>query len=188
MNFEIIETERLILKGISDEVMKEIFDTLPQDEIKKILGHQSDEDFEKERQKHVQGYASYRSKFIMFLLVSKSTGNIIGRCGIHNWNKEHNRGEIGYNITLENEKRKGLMTEAATAVLKYGFETMKLHRIEALVGPFNVPSLKIIDKLGFQQEGVFRGHWVVDGKYEDTHAFSILKDEYFGRKANQEVK
>lgn len=181
MNFEIIETERLILKGISDDVMKDIFNTLPKEEIKELLGHQSDEDFEKELQKHLQGYASYRSRFILFLLVDKTTGKTVGRCGIHNWNREHNRGEIGYNMVDENEKRKGLMTEAATAVLQYGFETMKLHRIEALVGPNNVPSLKIIDKLGFQKEGVFRGHWLVDGKYEDTHAFAILRDEYLGR-------
>lgn len=181
MNFKIIETERLQLKGITDDVMKEIFDTLPQNEIKKLLGHQSQEDFEKEQQKHIQGYASYRSRFILFLLVEKTTGNIVGRCGIHNWNKEHNRGEIGYYITIENEKRKGLMTEAAMAVLKYGFEQQKLNRIEAMVGPLNVPSMRIIEKLGFKQEGVLRGHWMVDGMYEDTLLFSVLSSEYFER-------
>ena len=111
----IIETQRLKLTGYSSQDMTFIFENLNKDEIKKILGHRTDEDFQKEEYKYKNGYSSYNRAFILFLLTEKITNTIIGRCGLHNWNKEHQRAEIGYNISDENYKRKGLMTEAPIA-------------------------------------------------------------------------
>lgn len=86
--------------------MKNIFENLPKTEIKKILGHRSDEDYKKEELKHKKGYASYNRSFLLFLLTDKESNNIIGRCALHNWNVEHKRAEIGYIMEYENFKRK----------------------------------------------------------------------------------
>ena len=120
-----------------------------------------------------------------FLLTEKITNTIIGRCGLHNWNKEHHRAEIGYNISDENYKRKGLMTEAVSSIIDYGFNKLNLHRIEALVGSNNIPSLKIMENHNFTKEGLLRQHYNVADKYEDSIVYSILYNEYIDKKSNK---
>ena len=96
----------------------------------------------------------------------------------HVWYLDHNRAEIGYALTDNPEKSKGLMTEAMNSILKYGFEEMKLHRIEAFIGPENIPSLKLVAKFNFKKEGVLRQHYFKNDKMEDSAVFALLKDEY----------
>ncbi len=182
MNFETIETSRLTLTGISPDGMKYIFDNLTKPEIKKILGHRSEEDYRKEANKHKNGYSSYNRIFITFLLTDKASNSIIGRCGLHNWNIEHKRAEIGYIIADNRFKKQGLMTEAVHAIIDYGFKKLNLNRIEALVGIENMPSLRLMEKFNFKKEGVLRQHYFIDNKFEDSVLFSMLSCEYFDEK------
>lgn len=174
----IIETKRLILKGLSPRDMTIIFENYARDEIMKILGHRDENEYQKEEYKQQNGYAAYNRGFILFLLTVKSTDSIIGRCGLHNWDIDHKRAEIGYNITDENFKRKGLMSEAVSAIIEYGFDKLRLHRIEALVGSGNIPSLRIMEKHNFIREGLLRQHYFISDKYEDSILFSKLDNEY----------
>jgi [ribosomal protein S5]-alanine N-acetyltransferase len=174
----LIETKRLTLKGFTPQDMTFIFEQYAKDEIKKILGHRTEEAYEKEALKQKNGYATYNRTFLLFLLIEKTTDRIIGRCGLHNWNVEHKRAEIGYDIGDENFKRMGLMSEAVSAIIDYGFNTLNLHRIEAMVGSRNTPSLKIMEKFNFVREGLLRQHYYIDGKYEDSIFFSKLRVEY----------
>ena len=185
MNFETIETSRLILKGISPDDMKYIFENLTKSEIKKILGHRSEEDYRKEEIKHKNGYSSYNRSFILFLLTDNESNIIIGRCGLHNWNIEHKRAEIGYIMEDESFKGKGLMTEAINAIMNYGFNKMNLNRIEALVGIGNVPSIRLMEKYNFKMEGVLRQHYHISKKIEDSILVSKFYCEYIDEKTNQ---
>ena len=182
MNFEIIETKRLILKGLSPDEMNYIFKNCSKDEIKRILGHRSEEAYQKEESKYNNGYSSYNRSFNLFLMTDKTSNTIIGRCGIHNWNAEHRRAEIGYVMEDERYKRKGLMTEALEAVIEYGFNEMNLNRIEALVGIGNVASLRLMEKFNFIKEGLLRQHHYAADKYEDSVFFSKLHHEYINEK------
>ncbi len=184
MNFVTIETSRLLLKGISSEVMHNIFSTLSKPAIKELLGHRTEEDYLQEEHKFKNGYSSYNRRFLLFLLIDKELNVIIGRCGIHNWNADHKRAEIGYNMLDESYKRKGLMTEAVSSIIDYGFNQLKLHRLEALVGINNIASLKIMVRFDFVNEGLLRQHYYIDGKYEDSIMFSIISDEYKKKKRN----
>lgn len=177
MNFITIETDRLLLKGLSNEDMKSVFNDLSKLEIMELLGHRSEEDYEKEAFKHQNGYSSYNRSFILFLLMDKESRGIIGRCGLHNWNKEHKRAEIGYNMQDDAFKRKGLMSEAVKAIIEYGFKALQLNRIEALVGIGNTPSLRLMEKNNFRKEGVLRQHVCMDGEFGDSVLFSLLLDE-----------
>lgn len=182
LNFETIETKNLLLRGLSPDDMKSIFENHSKAEIKSLLGHRSEEDYLKEESKYKNGYSSYNRSFKLFLIIDKASSTIIGRCGIHNWNTQHKRAEIGYVMEDERYKRKGLMTESLGAVLEYGFTTLNLHRIEALVGIRNIPSLKLMEKYKFIKEGVLRKHYYEDNKYEDSIIFSKLLDEYMKEK------
>jgi ribosomal-protein-alanine N-acetyltransferase len=182
MNFKQIETSRLILKGLSPEDMKIVFEQYPKEEIKQILGHRSEEDYLKEEYKYRNGYASYNRSFILFLLTDKASGTIIGRCGLHNWNTDHSRAEIGYSMEDESFKRLGLMSEAVEAIIDYGFRQLNLNRIEALVAPNNIPSLRLMEKNNFIREGLLRKHYNVSGFFEDSVMFSKLYEEYTNEK------
>lgn len=182
LNFEIIETERLILKGLTPVDMNYIFENFTKPEIKRILGHRSEDDYLKEESKQKNGYSSYNRSFILFLLMDRSSDKIIGRCGLHNWNMEHKRAEIGYVMEDENFKKKELMTEAVSAIIDYGFNKMNLNRIEALVGIDNVASLRIMEKFNFIKEGVLRQHFHISDTYEDSVLFSKLLSEYIFEK------
>ena len=173
-----IKTNRLVLRGYSPRDMSFIFENYPKIEIMKMLGHRTEEEFQKEEYKHLNGYAAYNRSFLLFLLVEKSADTIIGRCGLHNWNIDHRRAEIGYDIADEKFKRNGFMTEAVAAILEYGFTQLNLHRIEALVGSNNIPSLKLMQKFTFVKEGVLREHYFNADKFEDSILFSKLLGEY----------
>ncbi len=182
INFKLIETNRLILKGLSPQDMTVLFENYPKEEIKTILGHSSEEAYQKEERKYQNGYASYNRSFLLFLLEDKASGKIIGRCGLHNWNMDHQRAEIGYSMEDEDFKQRGLMSEAVEAVIDYGFTQLKLNRIEALVASYNTASLRLLEKNGFVQEGVLRNHYLVDGIFEDSVVFSKLREEFFQEK------
>ena len=185
MKFEIIETNRLILKGITPEYMKYIFENLTKPEIKIILGHRSEENYRKEEIKHIKGYSSYNRSFMLFLLTEKESKTIIGRCGLHNWNKEHRRAEIGYIMEDESARGKGLMTEAIKSIIDYGFNNMNLNRIEALVGIGNSPSIRLMERFNFKKEGVLRKHYFSSNKFENSVIFSKLLSEYIDENSIQ---
>ncbi len=180
MTFENIETERLILRKLTPAIYRQIFDTLPDAEIMNVLGLADAEALEKEKQKYRSGLSTYNRTFVNFQILDKASRQILGACGFHTWYTEHARAEIGYALNNEETKAKGIMSEAMKAVVHYGFAHMGLNRIEAFIGPGNIPSLKLVSKFGFTQEGRLRSHYFKKGIIEDSLVFGLLKEEYFG--------
>lgn len=178
MQFEELTTPRLILCKLTPEVYSHLYENFDDKELMKILGLESEEALQKEKDKYKQGLTSYNRSMLNFLLIEKETGKIVGACGFHTWSPQHFRAEIGYAIYNDGHKRKGYMTEAVQAVLAYGFNEMELHRVEALADPANVPSIKIIEKFNFTYEATLREHYNVDGKMEDSVMYSLLKHEF----------
>jgi ribosomal-protein-alanine N-acetyltransferase len=69
------------------------------------------------------------------------------------------------------------MTEVARAVLEFGFNQLQLNKIEAKVDPGNEASIRLLYKLGFQQEGLLRQHEFEKGRYVDLALFSKLQSD-----------
>jgi [ribosomal protein S5]-alanine N-acetyltransferase len=178
MKFETLETERLILKKFTPGVIAFMFENYTDDEIKKYLGLISDDDLNLEKMKHEGGYKTYNRTILSFLLELKDSGEIIGRCGYHNWYAEHKRAELGYVLNQDTHKRKGYMGEAVKAILDYGFNFMELNRIEAYIGPSNLASQSVVKKYGFVREGILRQHFIKNGIAQDSLVFSLLREQY----------
>lgn len=179
MNFEFLETERLRLRKMTDGMYEDIVLHSSDQEVIRLFGIK-EEDLEKERAKAEKGFSMFNKSMLIFHLVDRSSDTVIGWCGYHTWFREHRRAEIGYMLFSEEFYGKGLMSEAVKEVIRYGFETMKLNRIDALVGPENHASLKIVDKFGFKQEGVLRHHYFTKERFEDSVYFGLLAEEYQG--------
>ena len=178
MEFEVLTTERLLLRKLTPEGFNYIFEHYTEEEIKNQLGLTTNEEFLKEQEKVKGGYTTYDRTILQFKLILKETNEVIGSCGFHNWYSLHSRAEFGYSLTKEEFKQKGYMSEAVKTIIDYGFTIMNLNRIEAFVGPTNIASLSIVNKLGFIQEGYLKQHYFKDGIIEDSIIFSLLKADY----------
>ena len=86
-------------------------------------------------------------------IVLKDNSQLIGTCGYHKWDKRHFRAEIGYDLSPD-FWGEGIMSEALGVVIKNGFETMDLNRIDALVYVKNARSINLLQRLRFQSEGI----------------------------------
>lgn len=112
----------------------------------------------------------------VFELYDRDSNNLIGACGYHTWYPQHERAEIGYHLA-ESYRGIGLMSEAMPDILKFGFTEMELNRIEAQIEPHNLPSIRLIRKMGFQFEGYLRQNFKSAQKFEDSCLYARLRSD-----------
>ncbi len=96
-----------------------------------------------------------------------------GACGLNDLDKNHKKAEIGYWL-LREHWGKGYITEAVPLVIKYGFEQLGLHRIEAIVETENTNSKKLMERLGFDHEGTLMECELKNGKYISLDIYAKL--------------
>jgi [ribosomal protein S5]-alanine N-acetyltransferase len=118
-----------------------------------------------------------RAEGIRWVMAEKGSGNYIGDIGLHNYVRAHARAEVGFKLAQSHWQR-GLMTEALGPVLNYGFMTMQLNRIEAVVDPRNVACLSLLKKAGFQREGLLREYEREAQGFVDLVMLSVLKSDW----------
>jgi ribosomal-protein-alanine N-acetyltransferase len=108
-------------------------------------------------------------------IARKDERDIIGSCGYYGFHTWHMRASIGYELA-RSFWRQGIMTEALEAIINLGFREMGLNRIEAVVMPENGSSIKLLEKLGFRNEGLLKEYenWGSKG-YADLCMLSLLR-------------
>ncbi|MBB6498044.1 GNAT family N-acetyltransferase [Pedobacter cryoconitis] len=177
MEFEILTTERLKLRKLTPEVFAYVFKNYTDKELMEFFGIATATELEDEKIKFEKGISTYDKSFVYFQLIDKLSHQIIGSCGYFTWYLRHNRAEIGYFLLDAASMQHGLMYEAITEIIRYGFTKMNLHRIEAFIEPSNEPSLKLIRKMSFKQEGHLKEHYFCNNTMEDSLVFSLLKKD-----------
>jgi [ribosomal protein S5]-alanine N-acetyltransferase len=119
---------------------------------------------------------------VNYAIVLLSENHAIGGIGLHAIALDHQRAEMGYCIGVP-WWGQGYCTEAAHAILAYGFETIGLNRIEALHFASNTASGRVMQKIGMRHEGHLRQHVVKWGQPFDDEIYGILKEDYLAAKA-----
>ncbi len=119
----------------------------------------------------------YRNDGIYFAIADKNEDRLIGAIGLSTYNSYHNRIELSYDLGSKYWGR-GIMTAAIKATVKYGFEHLRVNRIEAFVSTSNIPSKNLLLKCGFVIEGILRQHRYHRGNYVDVYSFSLLKKDF----------
>lgn len=102
---------------------------------------------------------------------------IIGSCGLFAFNMEYLSASLGYELSPEYWGQ-GIMTEALRALLGHGFSAMNLNRISALTYPDNLPSIRVLEKLGFRPEGVMREFGFWKGGFHDMTLHALISREW----------
>jgi [ribosomal protein S5]-alanine N-acetyltransferase len=176
--FPTLNTDRFILRKIELTDAQEMFDYFSKDEVTKYYDLDSFTEIS-QASELINRFATRfeQNKGIRWGIAEKDSNKLIGSCGYHNWEKEHFKAEIGFEITPA-YWRKGVMSEVILPILQYGFEQMELNRIEAFYDPENTASKKTLEKAGFIFEGVLRKAAFEKGRFCDAAVCSILKEEY----------
>ncbi|CAM4006036.1 GNAT family N-acetyltransferase [Flavobacterium weaverense] len=172
--FHNLETERLILRRVNSNDIKEVLALRSNAETMKYIPRpllKNDEDA-------LAHIAMIDEKIesnegINWAITIKGDPRLIGVIGHYRIQNEHYRAEIGYMILPEYNGR-GIVTEAVREAVKYGFEVMKLHSIEAIIEPDNLASAKVLEKNGFIKEAHLKENEFYDGRFIDSVIYSIL--------------
>lgn len=118
---------------------------------------------------------------MIFCVVLKKENRVIGTCSFTEMDADYKVAEIGYTLSSA-YWRQGYGSEAVSALLRFGFETVGLLRISARVMSENRPSVTLLRRLGFRQEGYLPGGMYCKGALRDLCLFGLLKKNYTGEK------
>ena len=113
----------------------------------------------------------------MFAVTARADGQLVGSVGLRDIDREHSQAEMGFWIAVDCWGR-GYATEGAQALLRFGFEALKLNRIYAHHMLRNPASGRVLEKIGMRQEGVLRQRVRKWGVFEDVAVLAILKQEW----------
>ena len=177
-NFPRLTTNRLLLRELRPTDAEALFATFSDEETMKFYGHephQSLDDSQKLIERIQTLYA--RQESIHWGITLHGSERVIGSCSLHHMDADLHRAEIGYELNRA-FWRQGLMFEAASAILTYGFAELGLHRVEAIIDDANAGSKGLLLKLGFTYEGNLRQRYYFRGHFEDEHYFGLLKSEW----------
>lgn len=172
--FPVLETERLVLRNLHREDVEDVYairsnaDTMQY--IPRPLARNLDD-------AHgvidmITGFTE-RNERINWAITEKGVDKLIGIIGYVNFKQESFRAEIGYMLNHEYWGR-GIAKEASLATINYGFDTLKLHAVEAIIRPENTTSKKLVEQAGFVKEGYFRDYIFHNGDFWDMEVYTLI--------------
>jgi len=120
--------------------------------------------------------AEKNNKIVMFAITEKESQLLIGLINI-NLSEPYKRGELAYWVGKQ-YWGKGYGTEAAKALLEYGFNQINLNKIFAASFTSNTGSWRIMEKVGLKYEGTLKQHVARFGQFYDVAYYGLLKEEF----------
>lgn len=176
--FPVLKTERLLLRRLTDADTQAMFAIRSNPEIMKYVPRpiaQSPQD----ALDHITMINEKidRNEGINWAITIIGKPEMIGVIGHYRIKPENYRAEIGYMIVPGNHG-KGFVTEAIAATVAYGFDSMKLNSIEALIDPANAASARVLEKNNFVKEAHLRENEFFEDRFLDTVIYSLLASDY----------
>ncbi len=184
-HFPGLTTNRLLLRQIQPADAEALFATLSDEEVMRLYGHLPHQSLDETREliRQIEGRYT-RREAIRWGITLKGQDTVIGSCSLHHFGEGFHHAEIGYELNRA-FWRQGIMGEAVSAILTYGFSELELHRIEAIIDITNEASKALLLKMGFTYEGNLRQRYYLQGRFEDEYYFGLLRDEWQARAASQ---
>jgi [ribosomal protein S5]-alanine N-acetyltransferase len=178
--FPSLTTNRLILRQIQPRDAEDLFAIFTDEEAMQFYGLEPHRSLDETHELIEQIQARYaRREAIRWGITLKEEDRVIGSCSFHHFGPGFHRAETGYELNRA-YWRQGIMFEAMSAILTYGFTELDLQRVEAIIDIVNEQSKGLLLKLGFTYEGNLRQRYFFRDRFEDEHYFGLLKDEWHG--------
>jgi RimJ/RimL family protein N-acetyltransferase len=173
-----IVTERLVLRKFTPDDIPDVLGFASQSSVAKVTSRRIQATEEGVR-KYIDLQNSYqpfeKDKVFKVAIKRKEDGKVIGLLGLIC--QDHGQGEMGRALGVEYRGR-GYATEAARALMDYGFDSLGLHRIHADTSTDNLASWRMMKRLGMRREGLLRGAVYEEGKWVDRYVYGMLADEW----------
>jgi ribosomal-protein-alanine N-acetyltransferase len=180
-HFPQLTTERLLLRQIQPADAEALFAILSDEEAMRFYGHSPHQSLDETHELIRQIQRRYaRREAIRWGVTFKGQDTLIGSCSLHHFGEGFYYAATGYDLNRA-FWRQGIMGEAVSAILNYGFSELGLHRIEAIIDIANEASKALLLKLGFTYEGNLRQRYYFQGQLLDEYYFGLLRDEWFSR-------
>ncbi|WP_117160984.1 GNAT family N-acetyltransferase [Paraliobacillus sp. X-1268] len=174
----IIETERLILRKVTLEDIEDMHLYGSNEEVSKYVSWDTHETISDTKAFVESILKKYENKQVSpWGIEYKENGKFIGTIDFVWWEPSQQIAELGYVISKD-YWGKGLITEVAKEIIKFGFNEMDLVRIQARCDVENIGSARIMEKVGMSFEGTIRKGMFVKGEHRDLKRYSILKEEF----------
>ena len=180
-HFPVLTTSRLHLRQIQPTDAEAIFAIRSDREVTEPYGQEPQQSLDQARTLTEQISDYYEQRDAIFWGITlKGENTVIGTVTFWNFGQDFYCAEIGYELNRAYWGQ-GIMPEAISAILTYGFSEMGLHRIEADPYARNKSSTSLLLKLGFTLEGTLRQRHYFHGQFDDQLYFGLLEDEWLQR-------
>ncbi len=174
--FPVLESERLLFRKILADDVHDIYELRTNEQVIKYSDRPKMKNMEEAKEMFKKISDSFQNnEGIAWAIDLKETKKTIGHITYWRIIKEHHRAEIGYAMFPE-YWGKGFMTEAIKKIIEYGFTVIKFHSIEANVNPANLPSIKLLERVGFKREAYFKENYFFNGKFLDSVIYSLINN------------
>lgn len=174
-----IETPRLRLRKLTLKDAENMFSYCSNEEVAKYVTWDRHETIDNTIDFIMFVLEQYQSKKIApWAIEVKETNEMVGTIDFVSWSTHHHHAEIGYALSQQ-YWGKGMIPEAATALLTFGFENMNLERIEARCFVENTASAKVMEKIGMTREGTMKKKMFTKGKFWDVNCYAILREDFY---------
>jgi [ribosomal protein S5]-alanine N-acetyltransferase len=110
-------------------------------------------------------------------LVLRSTHELIGNLSLNIRNLKLREAELGYTLGVTHWNQ-GYASEAARALITFGFHQLGLHRIIATTSPGNIASQKVLERIGFTREGYLKQNVLQRGSWRDSLLYALVEDDF----------
>ena len=173
INLPTLETKRLVLRKLLYTDQEDIFEYAKKPTVAEhVLWEPHKTEFDTIQFLNLV-YESYNhNQAAPWGITVKKVDKVIGTVGFVNWNREDNIAEIGYALD-EKYWNQGFVTEAVFKVINFGFEKLKLHKIISRCKPQNVGSFRVLEKCGFNFDGLVENQMQIKGRWEDMKLYSF---------------
>jgi ribosomal-protein-alanine N-acetyltransferase len=169
-----LETERLVLRALTDADRDAMYRIHSDPEAMRYWItppwkslEQATALIEKDRRQRAAG------EILRLAIERRADAAVVGTCSLFAFEAESRRAEVGYGLDRP-AWGQGYAREAVGRLLEYGFDTMRLHRVEADIDPRNTASARLLEHFGFRLEGLLRGRWIVSGEVSDAAIYGLL--------------
>ncbi|WLR57024.1 GNAT family protein [Mesobacillus subterraneus] len=172
-----LETERLILRKISLEDIDDIHTYASNPEVAKYVfwGEHETRAATEEYVKMILGLYE-EGKIAPWGIHHKEDNKLIGTVDYVSWQPQHKTAEIGYALSMD-YWGKGIATEAAKELIRFGMNEMDLVRIQAKSLVENRGSERVMEKAGLEFEGILRKFIYIKGAHYDVKMYAIIKED-----------
>jgi RimJ/RimL family protein N-acetyltransferase len=181
-------TPRLVLRAVAQADLPDLLAINGDPEVTRYLPYEAWKDLtaarawlERMRKIESEGTA------LQLVVARADDARVIGTCLLFRLDEGSARAELGY-VMKRDHWRGGWMREALEALLAHAFTAMEIRRIEADVDPANIASQRLLERLGFEREGVRRERWVQKGRAVDSMMFGVLAREWLAARASQRAR